>query len=883
MPESYAGLERRREAGAAKNAPGADNAAPVRILDPREKRIVVAVLAFVLVVSVAWTTWLAHIGLQRGGLTPPRLVLAFLVFGVHYVGAVVVLGKRPFDPANRALFPFLTLFGVLNAGRILGAVTYGTTLEDRIAFAGSAGVYFVAVAWILVTIGGFFPVTRLARPGRAYVVGTLLALVPLGFYLRRWWLDGGAAPPGGAWKTGVAVFALAVDLFVFVYFLSLAWVARREDVRRRARVVLVAVVVYIGFYIFLRDIPAVAGAGPVLPIWALSILSVLLPLALIVAATRFQLFEVDRLIRRSAAYAIASGALVLLLLAGVPGVTWLVSLVSPALKGTLTTALVAVVLFLVFDPLRKRAQLALDRKFRQGAYDPAQLVADVVGDMRDAGEELAGAVLHRLAAAHRPERQAFWVFAAEAPGSIVRPFTTGALADVPGLDRTAVLPLSDPVEMRNTFLALTSDGGDPPYAEGELANVLRASGFAAAMPLFSGDGEPLGLIALGPKGTGEAFVPEERRILGTVAGHVALALERAALTRQVDEDRRVREKVLGHLQEGGSGALYECELCGRVADEDDLVCSADGHAVKMTQAIPRLLAERYRLDRRLGEGGMGTVYAARDIRGNRDVAVKVIRAENLVDRTSVARFRREARLTARLGHPNAVAVYDYGELRPGGAFLVMELLSGGSLRNELTLRKPIPFLETAWVLDRALDVLAAAHAAGLVHRDVKPDNLFLTRGPGGTTRLKLLDFGLARETKAGAPAESGGAISSASILMGTPGYIAPEIVAGADATPASDQWAIAATGVELLTGVRLKSDRPDLPLRTLVDEVVSIVSTVSSGVPVTYARSLAKAMAVDPDDRWVSVLALRRALDRSTGGRIPGDGDVRFEVLRERR
>ena len=110
------------------------------------------------------------------------------------------------------------------------------------------------------------------------------------------------------------------------------------------------------------------------------------------------------------------------------------------------------------------------------------------------------------------------------------------------------------------------------------------------MPLFSGDGEPLGLIALGAKRTGEAYVPEERKILGTVAGHVALALERAALTRQVDEDRRVREKVLGHLQEGGSGALYECELCGRVADEDDLVCTADGHAVKMTQAIPRLLA-----------------------------------------------------------------------------------------------------------------------------------------------------------------------------------------------------------------------------------------------------------------------------------------------------
>ena len=851
----------------------------MRNLAPREKRVVGAALSLALLVSLAWVAWLANLWVAEGALPMARLWLAFGVFGVHYVAGVVVLLERPFDPANRALFPFLTLLGVLNAGRIVGASFLDPTPGDRVAFAGTATVYFVVLAWTLVTIGGFFPVTRLSRPGRAYLFGTVAVGVPLGLYLRRWWLEGGAGPPGGAWGPGIALVALAVNLFVFVYFLSLAWVARREDVRRRARVVLVAVVVYMGLYIFLRDVPAVAGRSPLVPLPVLSTISVLFPLALLVAATRFRLFEVDRLIRRSASYAIASGALVVLLLAGVPLLTALVAFVSPALQGTLTTALVAVLLFLVFDPLRRRAQESLARRFRQGTYDPAQLVADVVGDLRDAGDDLANDVLHRIAAAHRPERQAFWVFALEAPGAPVRAVTTGLLSDVPELDRTAVLPMADPAEWRNRFHALTADGGDPPYAEGELPNALRAAGFVAALPLFSGDGEPLGLVALGAKRSGEPYVPEEQRILGTVAGHVALALERAALARQVDEDRRVREKVLGHLQEEGGGALYECELCGRVAGEDEVVCPADGHAVKMTQAVPRLLADRYRLDRRLGEGGMGTVYAARDIRGNRDAAVKVIRAEQLADRTALSRFRREARLTARLGHPNAVAVYDYGELRPGGAFLVMELLQGGSLRTELTLHKPIPFLESAWALDRALDVLAAAHAAGLVHRDVKPDNLFLTRGPGGATRLKLLDFGLARETKPEAKAESGGPISSVSVLMGTPGYIAPELVAGADATPASDQWAIAATGIELLTGVRLKFERSDTPLRTVVEEVVSVVSTVASGVPATYARSLAKAMAFDPDDRWVNVLALRRALYRSAGGRLPADDEVRFEVL----
>ena len=95
----------------------------MRNLEPREKRVVAAAFVAALVVSLAWTVWLAHLGLERARVTPLRLVLAFLVFGAHYLGAVVVILKRPFDPANRALFPLLTLLGVLNAGRIIGAVT----------------------------------------------------------------------------------------------------------------------------------------------------------------------------------------------------------------------------------------------------------------------------------------------------------------------------------------------------------------------------------------------------------------------------------------------------------------------------------------------------------------------------------------------------------------------------------------------------------------------------------------------------------------------------------------------------------------------------------------------------------------------------------------
>jgi len=282
---------------------------------------------------------------------------------------------------------------------------------------------------------------------------------------------------------------------------------------------------------------------------------------------------------------------------------------------------------------------------------------------------------------------------------------------------------------------------------------------------------------------------------------------------------------------------------------------------------------RYVVLRRIGAGGMGAVYRARDRRLDRRVALKLgLRG------TDLARARREAVALARLAHPNVVTIHEVGE-HAGAPFVAMELCTGGTARAWVRDR---PWREVLGLYLAAGRGLAAAHAAGLVHRDVKPDNLVLSR-EREQLRVKVVDFGLARETKTEAPSESGGAISSVSILMGTPGYIAIELVAGADATPASDQWAIAATGIELLTGVRLKFEKPDTALRTVVEEVVSVVSTVASGVPVTYARSLAKAMACDPDDRWVNVLALRRALYRSAGGRLPGDDEVRFEVLRNGR
>ncbi|WP_051712309.1 protein kinase domain-containing protein [Spirillospora albida] len=188
-----------------------------------------------------------------------------------------------------------------------------------------------------------------------------------------------------------------------------------------------------------------------------------------------------------------------------------------------------------------------------------------------------------------------------------------------------------------------------------------------------------------------------------------------------------------------------------------------------------LLGNRYRIDSPLGSGGMAEVWRARDLVLNRAVAVKVPRSDWPEELT--ARLLREARAAAGLGHPSITGVHDFGESDLHGAripYVVMELLDGETLAARLA-RGPLPLQEAAGVCARIADALAAAHAAGVVHRDVKPENVFLT--PVG---VKVLDFGIAFT----------GTSPGSGRVIGTPAYVAPELRAGAEPTPAADVYAL---------------------------------------------------------------------------------------------
>jgi hypothetical protein len=265
----------------------------------------------------------------------------------------------------------------------------------------------------------------------------------------------------------------------------------------------------------------------------------------------------------------------------------------------------------------------------------------------------------------------------------------------------------------------------------------------------------------------------------------------------------------------------------------------------------RVLGGRYRLRSRLAAGGMGAVWAAEDAVLGREVAVKVLGEALAGDRLAAVRLRREARAAGRLVHPAIARVLDLGE-DGGRPYLVMELLHGESLAARLARAGPLAPAEAVRVVAAAADALEVAHRGGIVHRDVKPGNVFVTTGGD----VKLLDFGIA--SAAGETALTGGD------LLGTAAYLAPERVLGHDATPAADVYALGVLLYELLAGrPPFAGDSGPALAMAQVHARPAPLGTVAPQVPPALAAACERALAKDPAARPPSAAALA-ALLRST-------------------
>jgi len=262
-----------------------------------------------------------------------------------------------------------------------------------------------------------------------------------------------------------------------------------------------------------------------------------------------------------------------------------------------------------------------------------------------------------------------------------------------------------------------------------------------------------------------------------------------------------------------------------------------------------LLCDRYELGDVIGRGGMADVHAGVDTKLQRDVAIKLLRPGSVAADDLEERFEDEARVAAGLQHPNVVAVFDTGVTDDGRPFIVMERLPGATLGDRM--RTGVLDDDTATRI--AIEVLAAigaAHAAGIVHRDIKPGNILLT----DDGHAKIADFGIARESDALVVDAT-----TTNVLTGTPAYIAPERFAGRPATGRSDLWALGVLLYEALTG-----SKPAAGVRPLC--------TVRPDVAPALAAAVDKAMSTDPDHRFATAAEMAAAINGEATVILPRPG-----------
>ncbi len=266
--------------------------------------------------------------------------------------------------------------------------------------------------------------------------------------------------------------------------------------------------------------------------------------------------------------------------------------------------------------------------------------------------------------------------------------------------------------------------------------------------------------------------------------------------------------------------------------------------------VGSVLDGRYRVEAVIASGGMSTVYRGHDVRLDRPVALKVMDARYAGDRQFLTRFQREARAIARLKNPGLVAIYDQGG-DAGHPFLVMELVEGGTLRELLRERGPMPPHAVVAVLRPVLGGLGEAHRAGLVHRDIKPENVLIS----DDGEVKLVDFGLVR-----AIAEAG--ITATSVILGTASYLSPEQVVGSPIGPRSDVYSTGVMAFELLTGTTpFRGDTALTVAQQRLDRDVPAPSSVIDGVPPQFDAFIARATARNPQDRFPDASAMAAELD----------------------
>lgn len=711
------------------------------------------------------------------------------------VVAFLIAFARPYDWAARLgalsiafLGLYSSLYGVAATCRrlpiLVGALIWWPTVS------------FFMLPLLFFTFCSIFP-RKLFRSRWALVAalapGLLLFPYPIvGFAYITFVNPAGNISLGADWTPRIGAGLILAYLGAGLLALILNY-RRLDDANQKRRIRVLVAGSLVGYIVLIpyavanaMRTSAQSGIGRVLFSWpALLLLNILyqaFPVSWAYAILRHRLFDVRVVIRQGLQYALARR----LLISAVPALAGIL-LFDLLLHGDQTILDVLRARGWMYAALGALAAIAytqrqkwlevLDRRFFRERYDAQRLLREVMDDVRKAGtlEQVAPRVVAQIEAALHAEFVALAV--REPHDAQYRVLACSPAGQAPpsfpaeGKLMALLRLLAKPIEA-----SLSESGWLKQQLPHEESAFLRQAHIDLLVPVAVVAGQKEALLALGAKRSEEPYSREDQELLMGIAASLALLLERPALPGRV------------------SAAFGECPQCGICYDSGASQCSQEG-AILTPMNLPRTLADRYRLERRLGRGGMGTVYEVTDTALDRRVAAKLIRDDLVGSSEAAERFRREARAAASFAHPNVVTVHDFG-LSGNRAFLVMELLQGVSLRHELRRLGKLPAARAREILRGVCAGVEAAHRRQMIHRDLKPENIFLAHSESGES-AKVLDFGLVKSlpTVSQETADTG-----AGVLLGTVLYMSPEQLRGEAPNPAWDLWALGAMAYEILAG-----------------------------------------------------------------------------------
>jgi hypothetical protein len=742
-----------------------------------------------------WEFWRSAKGV-RTALSIASGVLSFALAGL-------LLFKRPLDPTARwgALFmvQFATVAGFpLAAGQSPEAFAPIVSLGFPLDLIAMFGLFVdVTAPASALTFLGRFPRQPFRGRRLALLWVPALVTIPLDISFLEHAYPGARGPSIPRWALGVTMATGTAYLVTAAALLARNY--RRltdSNERRRMRILVIGLgiaaatgAVYVLLSTPWQPVEQVRAAQSRLLTWGLPLCASVAPIATAYAILRHRVFDVSVIVRLGLRYAAARG----LLLSLVPliGAALIVDVLfhgdQPLVailrqRGWLYAGLGLAAY--VLHARQKTWLAALERRFFREQYDARQILGAVVDEVRrgDRFEAVAPNVISRVERALHPEFAALVLREPGAGEYRVVASTGTSPPPLPGASKLVSLVrlLGKPVEV-----APGESGWITRQLPPDESDFVRRARIEWLFPICLGEEKTEALLLLGPKRSEEPYSKEDQELLEAIAASLAMLLERSVPT---------APKV----------GFEECSECGACYEPGEGICTHDGISLSRI-ATSRTITGRYRLDRRLGQGGMGTVYEAFDGELERRVAVKLIRPELVAGTDAAARFKWEAKAAGGFTHANVVTVHDFGVAEDGRAYTVMELLEGTTLRRELGRVGRFEVPRAVGVMRGVCAAVSAAHERGLLHRDLKPENIFLTRS-GGQESAKILDFGLVKQLSGfGTGQES--LATTAGVLVGTLRYMAPEQLRGGPPSPGWDLWALAIVAYEILVG-RYPFDAP---------------------------------------------------------------------------